>query len=271
MTIDVQSPLLMQGDCIELMPTIPPESVDLTVTSPPYDNLRDYTGEARWDYDRFKLTAQQLYRVTKPGGVVVWIVGDETIKGSESGSSFRQALYFREVGFRIHDTMIWAKSTFSNPERNRYHQIFDYMFVLSKGAPKTFHGIVDRKNKHSGATVTPTVRYPDGHLEQRTAKTVKEYGMRWNIWAITEEKGSKLGHPAPFPVQLAHDHIISWSDPGDIVLDPFMGSGTTGVACVETQRRFIGIEISKQYFDLAKERICSRAAQTCIDWGLASG
>ena len=104
----------MQGDCIELMPTIPPESVDLTVTSPPYDNLRDYTGEARWDYDRFKLTAQQLYRVTKPGGVVVWIVGDETIKGSESGSSFRQALYFREVGFRIHDTMIWAKSTFSN-------------------------------------------------------------------------------------------------------------------------------------------------------------
>ena len=251
---------LMLGDCLERMKEIPDGSVDLTVTSPPYDNLRTYNGNNdHWGEHVWKDVLADLYRITKDGGVVVWVVGDATIKGSETGTSFKQALWAMECGFRLHDTMIWRKDTFSSPFPNRYHQVFEYMFVFSKGNPASKNLIVDRKNKGFKEGKMPsfkniTVREADGSLSKRKVKGLNEFGKRFNVW---DSPVSKLrnGHPAVFPYQLAHDHILSWSNEGDTVLDPFMGSGTTGVACVKTGRRFIGIELDEEYFKIASNRI----------------
>ena len=250
---------LYKGDCLEILKNIPDCSVDLTVTSPPYDNLRTYNGNIdKWNFEKFKDIAKELFRVTADGGVVVWIVGDETIKGSETGSSFRQALFFKDCGFNLHDTMIWHKiSPFQH--KNRYISSFEYMFVFSKGKPKTTNIICDRKNKHGGQTIHGTERRPDGTTRQlsgaKNKRKIKEYGQRYNVWDIPPNKSNKTGHPATFPEQLANDHIISWSNDGDTVLDCFMGSGTTGKMAVLNNRHFIGIELDEGYFQVAKERI----------------
>lgn len=256
---------LRRGDCLALLKDIPDNSIDLTVTSPPYDNLRSYNDNiSQWCFEKFQNIAKELYRVTKQGGVVVWIVNDSTIDGSETGSSFRQALFFKECGFNLHDTMIWQKiSPFQH--KNRYIQCFEYMFVFSKGKPKTANLICDRKNKWAGTQIHGTERQADGQTKAlstvQKSKKVKEYGARYNIWDIAPNKANKTGHPAVFPEQLASDHIISWSNPGDTILDPFMGSGTTGMACVNTDRNFIGMELDPQYFEIAKERITTAASK----------
>jgi len=241
------------GNCVDVMKKIPDETVDLVVTSPPYDNLRTYNG---YSFD-FENIAQQLLRVLKPGGVVVWVVGDGTEKGSETGTSFRQALHFKDIGFNLHDTMIYQKHNFSNPSRTRYHQIFEYMFILSKGKPKTFNPIKDRKNVYGGKVGSwgkNTVRQPDGSFKENKRKTNSEYGMRYNIWRIiTHNKKAK--HPAMFPESLAEDHILSWSNEGDVVLDPMVGSGTTCKMAAKNNRAYIGIDISEEYCELARERI----------------
>jgi site-specific DNA-methyltransferase (adenine-specific) len=245
---------LILGNCLEIMKSMDANSIDLTVTSPPYDNLRTYNG---YTFD-FEGIAQELYRVTKDGGVVVWIVGDATIKGSETGTSFKQALYFMQCGFNLHDTMIYEKDAISFPDKNRYQQCFEYMFVLSKNKPKTLNLIQDRKNISFGRKVTGTDRDADGLTRKASCfgQSIKEFGIRWNIWKINSVKGNiKINHPAMFSEQLAHDHIISWSNEGDTVLDCFMGSGTTGKMAKQLNRNFIGIEISQEYLDIAKERI----------------
>ena len=236
------------------MKKIPDKSIDLVVTSPPYDNLRTYEGFS-WEFEG---VAKELYRITNDGGVVVWIVADGTIKGSETGTSFRQALYFMECGFNLHDTMIWAKDTFNFPDPTRYGQSFEYMFIFSKGRPKNIHKIKDRKNKWGGTKVHGTSRDVDGTTFRKTNhnKTlVKEYGERFNVWHMPSEKKNKTGHPAVFPEQLVTDHIISWSNENDVVLDPFLGSGTTAIACVKTNRRYIGFELSEKYFEIACQRL----------------
>jgi len=246
---------LRLGDCLEVMQSIPSNSIDLTVTSPPYDNLRTYNG---YTFD-FEGIAQELYRVTKDGGVVVWIVGDATIKGSESGTSFRQALYFMQCGFNLHDTMIWNKPNFSNPSKTRYHQIFEYMFIFSKGKNKTFNPIKDKKNKYLTCVGKNTMRLANGELVEVKKNVGNEFGMRTNVWNMNtvgqEMMCKRPPHPAMFPEKLAHDHIISWSNEGDTVLDCFLGSGTTGKMAKQLNRNFIGIEISQEYLDIAKERI----------------
>jgi len=250
---------LYQGDCLDIMPIkIPDNHVDLTVTSPPYDNLRTYNNSLEWGEHIWKPIIQELYRITKSGGVVVWVVGDATIKGSETGTSFRQALYFKEVGFNLHDTMIWQKIC-PFQHKNRYIQSFEYMFVFSKGAKKSANLICDRKNKWAGTPIHGTERQTNGNTKSLSArqksKSVKEYGARFNIWGIAPEKNNKTNHPAVFPEQLANDHIISWSNEGDTVLDCFMGSGTTGKMAVLNNRNFIGIEKEENYFNIAKKRI----------------
>lgn len=244
---------LLHGDCLELMATLPDASVDLTVTSPPYDNLRTYNG---YSFD-FEGIAKQLYRVTKDGGVVVWIVSDATVKGSETGTSFRQALYFKDVcGFNLHDTMIWSKGETNFSDSNRYQQSFEYMFVLSKGRPATSNLIADKQNVSFGRLRIGTDRSADGSTRKSYTKPVKQFGNRLNVWTVTPEKGAIRGkHPATFPEPLARDHILSWSNPGDTVLDPFMGSGTTGKAAAQCGRSFIGIEISAEYMNIATERV----------------
>ncbi len=238
------------GNNVDVLATFPDDCIDLTVTSPPYDNLRTYKG---FNFD-FEGVAQQLYRVTKSGGVVVWVVGDATINGSETGTSFKQALRFMEIGFRLHDTMIYAKCGFVNPASNRCHQIFEYMFVFSKSKPKTFNQVKDRRNKYAGMKVAGrTLRQVDGSLTSAGCNTINEFGSRVNIWEFGSN--NKTEHPAPFPEKLAHDHIISWSNEGDIVLDPFSGSGTTAKMAKETNRKFIGIDCSEEYCEIARKRL----------------
>ena len=250
---------LLQGDCVERMKQIPDNSIDMVMTSPPYDNLRTYNGNiAQWSFDKFKEIAKELYRILKQGGVVVWVVGDATIKGSETGSSFKQALYFKEIGFNIHDTMIWEKPTIPyDPKCNRYWQTFEYMFVFSKSKPICNYLTEKCKNAGKKKTGDYGQKRPNGsnrvdrHDDSREIKDTK---VKSNIWYFTNNKTVK-GHPAQYPEQLAHDHIVSWSNPNDLILDPFMGSGTTGVACINTGRNFIGIELDENYFNIAKQRI----------------
>lgn len=246
----------MQGDCLERMKEIPDGSVDLTVTSPPYDNLRNYNGNnALWGEHVWKAVIKDLYRVTKDGGVVVWVVGDATIKGSETGTSFKQALWAMECGFNLHDTMIYEKAQACFGSNNCYLQAFEYMFILSKGKPKTLNFIRDRVNKRSGVeSMSAGGLSVDGVKASRIKKEMKAVGKRKNIWKYGVG-GGKTGHPAVFPERLAHDHIISWSNEGDTVFDPFMGSGTTGKMAKLTGRNFIGIELDPEYFAIAKQRI----------------
>ena len=250
---------LMQGDCLELMKLIPDGSVDLTVTSPPYDNLRTYAGTLEWNFDIFKQVANELYRVTKDGGVVVWVVGDSTVQGSETGSSFKQALYFKEVGFKLHDTMIYNRNAMPNGT-NRYSQDFEYMFILSKGSVSSFNPITVPCT-YAGVGTSPTSRDKHGNLISKGRRTIKETKKKSNIWFYTAgiNKSTKdtlaHKHPAIFPEQLAEDHVISWSNEGDLVFDPFMGSGTTGKMSLLNNRRFLGIEKVEEYFNIAKERI----------------
>ncbi|MBW1791579.1 MAG: site-specific DNA-methyltransferase [Deltaproteobacteria bacterium] len=252
---------MILGDCLEKMQDIKTCSVDLTVTSPPYDNLRTYNGNnSQWGAGVWELALEYLYRITKEGGVVVWVVGDATIKGSETGTSFRQALHAMECGFRLHDTMIWAKNSVAFPDANRYQQTFEYMFVFAKGKPASFNMIRDRENKSFGQRVAGTTCDNRGikKLKYKASchgKKINRFGSRWNIWVISTNKGKKNKHPATLPEQIANDHIISWSNKGDLVLDPFMGAGTTGKMAKVLGRDFIGIEIDESYYNIATKRI----------------
>jgi site-specific DNA-methyltransferase (adenine-specific) len=231
-------------DCVKGMKMLPNEYIDLTVTSPPYDDMRTYNG---FSFD-FEAVANELYRITKQGGVIVWVVGDQTVNGSESGTSFKQALYFKEIGFNLHDSMIWQKnsSTFpANENSNRYTQIFEYMFVFSKGKPKTIKLIKDKENKWAG--------FKD--FSGKLKKPVPEKSVRNNIWKIITSFNDKTEHPAVFPEQLVNDHILTWSNEKDLILDPFMGSGTTAKMARLNNRDFIGFELSKEYCDIANQRI----------------
>jgi DNA modification methylase len=251
---------LYLGDCLNvMMNTISDSSIDLTVTSPPYDQLRTYNGSLDdWTPQKWKAIISELYRVTKNGGVVVWIVGDATIKGSETGSSFRQALHAMDCGFRLHDTMIWNKRETNFPDKTRYHQCFEYMFILAKGEPRVINRIEDKINISFGRIRIGTDRSADGSMRKSISKPVKEFGIRLNIWEHPGEKtGLRRLHPAIFPEALARDHILSWSNAGDTVLDPFLGSGTTGKIAVLAGRNFIGIERDPNYFAIAERRINS--------------
>jgi DNA modification methylase len=248
---------LILGDCMEKMQDIPDGSIDLTVTSPPYDNLRTYNGNNdQWGEHVWKTVLKDLHRVTKQGGIVVWVVGDATIKGSETGTSFKQALYAMECGFNLHDTMIYEKHQACFGSNNCYLHSFEYMFIFSKGKPSAMNFIRDRENVRGGVTegTVSSGTSRDGLRGDRIQKTAAKMGKRKNIWTYGVG-GGKTGHPAPFPEQLAHDHILSWSNEGDTILDPFMGSGTTGKMAKQLKRDFIGIELDPDYFKIAENRI----------------
>lgn len=255
---------IIHGDCVELMKSFNEKSIDLVVTSPPYDNLRNYNGY----HFNFEGIAEGLFRVMKDGGVVVWVVGDATINGSETGTAFKQALYFKEVGFNLHDTMIFQKT---NPipqiYRKRYNNVFEYMFVFSKGVVKT-HNPIMVDCLHAGLKLNGTTykNYSkDTQKRKKMAKPVKDKKIKGNIWEYVvgknQEDQEAKGHPAPFPCQLAYDHIISWTNKKDVVLDPMCGSGTTCKMAKKLGRNFIGIDISKEYCDLATNRILSLSEQ----------
>lgn len=255
---------IIEGNCVEIMKNFEPDSIDLTVTSPPYDNLRNYNGYVF----PFENIVRELYRITKSGGVVVWVVGDATINRSETGTSFKHALYFKEIGFNLHDTMIFKKR---NPipqiYRKRYNNEFEYMFVFSKGTVKT-HNPIMVDCMHAGLELNGTTykNYSKNtQKREKLAKPVKNKKIKGNIWEYVvgkkQEDQEAKGHTAPFPCALARDHIYSWTNKDDIVLDPMCGSGTTCKIASELGRKYIGIDISHEYCELARERIRNSVMQ----------
>jgi DNA modification methylase len=249
-----------------LMKSMPDNFVDLTITSPPYDHLRHYQKKIKLNSKQdiiynfsFEDTARELFRITKAGGVVVWVVGDATINGSETGNSFKQALFFKEIGFNLHDTMIYLKNGAAFPagKHKRYSQVFEYMFVFSKGTPKTVNLIKDKPNKLAGSIVHGTNRQKDGTFKKGKKRIVEKLGYRDNIWKIVNLNTNELTkqHPAVFPEQLANDHILTWSKEGELVFDPFCGSGTTLKMAKLNNRFYIGSDISQEYCILSEKRL----------------
>jgi site-specific DNA-methyltransferase (adenine-specific) len=258
------------GNAVDVLSSLESNIVDLTVTSPPYDNLRTYNGKIKDEVvfeDGFSFPfvemARELFRVTKPGGVVVWVVNDQVKNGGETGSSFKQALKFKEIGFTLYDTMIYHKNGAPFPETGRYSQVFEYMFVFSKGKPKTINLLRDKPNRWAGHTNfgDPSKRQKDGDLKKVDKFTIAEYGTRYNVWYINNGAGfsSKdniaFEHPAIFPESLAEDHILSWSNEGDFILDPMAGSGTTLKMAKINNRNYLGIDVNQEYVDLCNRRV----------------
>ena len=245
-------------NCLDTMSRMPDGFIDLVVTSPPYDDMRTYDG---YSFD-FEPIAEALFRVIKEDGVVVWVVGDRNIDGSESGTSFRQALGFMEIGFKLFDTMIYLKSnpnTGATGERG-YHQAFEYMFVFSKGHIQTKNWLKDKPNKTSGVVYSMGAKREHGKRETVPNSILKSFGRRTNVWQYVIGGGSvrdkdAFEHPAIFPEKLVKDHILSWSNKGDLVYDPFMGSGTTAVVSRDLGRNYIGSEISSKYCDIIHRRL----------------
>lgn len=249
---------IVNTDCVDGMSKLDDESVDLVVTSPPYDGLRDYKG---FNFE-FPSIVKQLYRVVKEGGIVVWVVADATVKGTETGTSFKQALGFMEAGFNLHDTMIFRKA---NPipqiYRKRYNNEFEYMFVFSKGVVSK-HNPIMVPCLHAGLELGNTTykNYSKGEQTRtKIANPVKAEKVKGNIWEYVvgkkKEDQDAKEHPAPFPSQLARDHIVSWSNEGDVVLDPMCGSGTTCKVAKEMKRNFIGMDVSAEYCKIAEKRV----------------
>lgn len=244
------------GNCINIMQQIPDESIDLVITSPPYDNLRDYKG---YNFN-FNKVANELFRIIKNGGTVVWIVGDKIKDKSETLIPFKQALYFKEIGFFVHDTMIYQKNAMPFPEQTRYIQCFEYMFIFTKGKPKTTN-LIKEKTKGYKPSKSSAQRNQDGTTSKLKYKQGKKYRNLWNIWLYevgynkTTKDKFAYEHPAMFPEKLAEDHILSWSNKGDLVLDPMCGSGTTCKMTKLNGRRFIGIDISEEYCKITRKRL----------------
>jgi site-specific DNA-methyltransferase (adenine-specific) len=258
-------------NCLDTMKRMPNNFIDLTVTSPPYDNLRDYNGYVF----PFEDIAKELYRVTKDGGSVVWIVGDATINGSETGTSFKQALYFKEIGFNLHDTMIWHKNS-PFPSNERYNQSFEYMFIMTKNKIKTFNLMIKQEKRRSSFVKedsksfnTKLYRNKDNNLKNLTDNGIKRliksnynlFKVSENIWSIptgymvSNQDKISYNHPAIFPDILAENHLISWSNENDLIYDPFMGSGTIAKMCIANKRNWIGSEISEEYCKIIEQRI----------------
>jgi site-specific DNA-methyltransferase (adenine-specific) len=258
----------IHSDFIVASNKIPNNTIDLTVTSPPYDDIRTYNNKVKTkDGDNYSFNfddiVDELYRVTKDGGVVVWVVGDQVKNGGETGNSFRQALSFISKGFLLYDTMIYMKNGAPFPEKKRYSQVFEYMFIFSKGKPKTVNIIKDKKNKWAGYTNfgKRVMRTKDGELKEMPKFEISEYGNRYNVWNYSTGKNYStkdtiaFNHPAIFPEELAEDHILTWSNEGDIVLDPMVGSGTTTKMAKLNNRNYIGFDINQEYIDIANQRI----------------
>ena len=259
---------IQHGDCRIILQKLKNESIDLTVTSPPYDYLRTYNEKIKKSIDNefsfpFDDIVNELFRVTKKGGIVVWVVGDQVINGGESCSSFRQALSFVDKGFILYDTMIYHKNGSPFPEKKRYSQVFEYMFVFSKGKPKTVNILKDKKNKWAGHSNfgKRVMRNKEGELKEMPKFEIAEYGARYNVWNYSTGKNYStkdtyaFEHPAIFPEELAEDHILSWSNPGDIVLDPMCGSGTVLKMAKLNNRDYVGIDLDEAYIKLSEKRM----------------
>jgi len=247
---------LINWDCLEEIKKMKSESVDLVVTSPPYDNLRTYNWTNDWNFEVFKPIAKELSRVIKKWWVIVWVVWDSTIKWSETGTSFKQALYFKELWLNLHDTMIYWKKNYVPLTHKRYEQQFEYMFIFSKWKPNTFNPIKIPTINWWKKTSNHTYRHNWNDLSKMHTKntTYNTEKIAPNIFFYSTNAKVKW-HPAIFPEKLAEDHILSWSNEWDIILDPFMWSWTTWKMALLNNRDFIWIERVKEYYDIWVKRL----------------
>ena len=257
------------ADCVNFMTSMPSECVDLVVTSPPYDNLRNYKGYS-FEFERI---AEGLFKVIKEGGVVVWVVGDK-INGGRSLTSFRQGIYFQEIGFTIHDIMIYAKKNTPFMRSNAYTNAYEFMFVLSKGKPKTFNPLKE-KTVRNGYEMVVFNKGPDA-INRKNLKELKKEKTKTNIWKYAVGLGGTTSdkiafkHPATFPEKLAQDHILSWSNEGDLVFDPMCGSGTTCKMAFLSNRKYLGVDISEEYIHIAKTRLKEAQKERQMEWVFVS-
>ena len=246
---------IYKSDCIEFMKQIEDNFIDLTVTSPPYDDLRNYNGY-RFEVEKI---AKELLRITKKGGIVIWVVGDKIKNGNRTLTSFKHALLFQETGFNVHDVMIYKKKNTPFMRINAYTNCYEFMFVFCKGKPKTFNPLLT-KTKRSGKEKLVANKKADG-LNNKVWGILKEEKTRINIWEYAVGLGGStrdkiaFKHPAIFPEKLVEDHILSWSNEGDFVFDPMCGSGTTCKMAKINNRRYIGVDISEEYCKIAQERV----------------
>jgi len=256
-------------DCLEGMRRLADGCIDMTLTSPPYGEIRRY-GDHPFGFAEFQVVAEELFRLTKPGGVVVWIVREQAPRGKgESGDSSRQRLYFQEVGFQLHHTMVMDRIGCRWPGRNRYGQPLEYAFVLSKGKPRSVYLIRDRPNRHAGKVNTFVRRSKDGGIEQAgKPQTVPMVGVRGPVWSYavgrnvsTKDHYALVGHPALMPEKMAEDHIVSWSKAGDLIFDPFCGAATTSKMALLSHRRYLGFEVHEPYHELALRRMRDAQAE----------
>ncbi|QNM93100.1 DNA-methyltransferase [Aliarcobacter cryaerophilus] len=254
---------IIHANNVDVLKLLPENSIDLIVTSPPYDDLRDYEQQIIWNFEKFKVIVDELYRIMKDGGTIVWVVSDKTKEGNKSLTSFKQAIYFQDIGFNIYDVIIYEKAGSGPPHPKRYFNTFEYMFIITKGKPKTVNLLTDKKNKWAGVETYSEItrREKDGTLTNKGKKTVGEYGIRTNIWRYINGKNfstkDKIAykHPAIFPEKLAEDHILSWSNEGDVVLDIFGGSGTTVKQAELLNRKWIYIDKVREYCEITIKRM----------------
>jgi len=250
---------ILKGDCLELMENIEDKSIDMIITSPPYDDIKNYNYNLNWNFGIFKLISNEMNRVLKDGGVIIWVVNDKTQNGSESLSSFKQVIFFNELGLKLYDTMIYKKLNYTPLTHRRYEQEFEYMFCLSKGIPKTFNPI-KIKCKYGGTKSRGSPSFYKSNNDNLTKinkyiinnEKIKGNIFEYNTGSLTN---IKLNHPAVFPLELVNDQIISWSNENDIILDCFAGSGTTAIACINTNRNYILMEKEEKYIDIINDRI----------------
>ena len=265
MTSSVPLNSVVHEEAVQFMNRIGSEIVDLTVTSPPYDDLRSYKG---YHFD-FEGIAQGLFNVTKPGGIVVWVVGDKIVKGNRTMTSFRQALHFQSLGFNVHDVMIYKKKNTPFMRSNAYTNCYEFMFVFSKGAPNTFNPIKEQTVRQ-GLEKMPANKKADG-INNKVLSKLNPLKSRTNIWEYAVGLGGTTSdriafkHPAVFPEKLAEDHILSWSNPGDLIFDPMAGSGTTLKMALKNGRNYLGCDISKEYVEIINTRLISTQTALNLD------
>ncbi len=262
-TLDIFKKVIINDNALLVLDHIPESSIDLVVTSPPYDDLRDYNDELVWNFEVFKKIAKKLYRVMKNGGTIAWVIGDKVTNKDKSLTSFKHALYFQSLGFKIYDVIIYEKTGSGPPHPNRYFNTFEYILIVTKGNIKTVNLLKDKKNKWGGKSTFADItrREKDGSLTNKGKKIINKFGVRTNIWKYSNGKNFSTRdaiayqHPAIFPEKLVEDNILSWSNPGDVVLDLFGGSGTTAKIAEKHNRDWIYIEKVKKYCTLASKRI----------------
>ncbi len=273
MTSRIPENQIILADCVKGMKSLPDDIIPLTVTSPPYDDLRTYDGLADWD---FLDVANELYRITMPGGVVVWVVQEQIIDGSESGESSRQRLAFANVGFRLHHTMVMGKSGGHQWSPGRYGRPLEYAFILSKGKPRHFSPLRDKPNREAGRLKVFTNRQQDGSFRKKKKAKVHPFGFRSAVWSYptgkhhTAQEDYAFGHPALMPEQMAEDHILSWSRVGDLVFNPFAGAGTVLKMALLNHRRYLGFEINPRYVEIARRRLKEAEAALAARMGRAN-